>query len=231
MTRKHLAKEGLTRHCYTCITRRHKDVLMRMFFIGVMVNGSKHGYLMSMNETDPSLWQLSDIFAKTKRFKNNVIAIWSRVFVLKEQYKLKSGRYTNLSIVYAAWIRSCPLKKKDHQLANGDNAIFFSGGKSFSSVEFKSPWSSTLRLVPLLESTDGDRDGDFDTLINVGGGVDRSPERVIIDCTSGVPDRLPFNFSVRSFAAKLLVNERAWAWQVAWNIYSSIKIWTQSEDK
>lgn len=118
-------------------------------------------------------------------------------------------------------------RKRDHQLANGDNAIFFSGGKSFSSVNFKSPWSSTLRLVPLIDSSDGDRDGDFDTLSNVGGGVDRSPERVIIDCTSGVPDRLPFNFSVRSFAAKLLVNERAWAWQVAWNIYSAIKIWTQ----
>ena len=120
-------------------------------------------------------------------------------------------------------------EEKDHQLANGDNAIFFSGGKSFWSVEFKSPWwSSTLRLVP-LESSDGDRDGDFDTLSNVGGGVDRSPEWVIIDCTSGVPDRLPFNLSVRSFAAKLLVNERAWAWQVAWNIYSAIKIWTQKQ--
>jgi hypothetical protein len=36
-------EEGLTRHCYICITRRRKDVLM-WFFIGVMVNGSKHGY-------------------------------------------------------------------------------------------------------------------------------------------------------------------------------------------
>jgi hypothetical protein len=58
--------------------------------------------------------------------------------------------------------------------------------------------------------SDGDRDGDFDTLNKAGGGVDRNPERVTdIDCTSGVPDRLAFNFSVRSFAAMLLVNERA----------------------
>ena len=63
-----------------------------------------------------------------------------------------------------------------------------------------------------LESNDGDRDGDTEALNKVGGGVDRNPARVTdIDCTSGVPDRLPFNLSLRSFAAKLLVNARAWA--------------------
>ena len=138
----------------------------------------------------------------------------------------------NICRVKAARIQNATLwRKKNHQLDKLQRwrrqCNFFSGGESVWSVEFKSPWSSTLHLVP-LESSDGD--GDFDTLSNVGGG-DRNPEWVTdIDCTSGVPDRLLFNFSVRSFAAKVLVNARVWAWQhwqVAWNIYSLIKIRTQ----
>lgn len=63
-----------------------------------------------------------------------------------------------------------------------------------------------------IESNDGDRDGGFETLSNVGNGVDCNPERVTdIDCISGVSDQLPFNFLVCSFDAKLLVNARAWA--------------------
>jgi hypothetical protein len=74
---------------------------------------------------------------------------------------------------------------------------------------------SILRFVPVkLDSGAGDSDffiSDLSVEAGVGfsGGVDRP---------SGVPDRLRCANSVRRRAARLLVEETASAWHVAWYI-------------
>lgn len=87
------------------------------------------------------------------------------------------------------------------------NASFFVGGVS-SSLLFESGGSSALRFSPALESGEGDNG-----LINEnGGGVCRG--------TSGVADLLWPPSSLRSRAAKVVVECNASEWQVAWYIYT-----------
>ena len=76
-------KEGLTGrkcHCYVCIAGRRKDVLMRIFFIRVMVNGSKHGL--------------------------GTCGYWGRLETLKSMFKLCTSLDCNNFVhVYITWTR------------------------------------------------------------------------------------------------------------------------------
>ena len=103
----------------------------------------------------------------------------------------------NICRVNAVWIQNALWRKKNYQLDNDedDNAIFLSGGESVWSVEFKSPWSSTLRLVP-LESSDGD--GDFDTLTTWAS----SHGGTITYCACKSASRLAFSAAAEALAFK-----------------------------
>lgn len=85
-------------------------------------------------------------------------------------------------------------------------ANFFVGGVPVKYSVSSESRCSTLRLVPTLESGVGDLD-----FLMLAGGVDLE-----LGEASGVPPRLEVIKSLRNRAAKLLVDDSASAWQVAW---------------